>query len=74
MNSLTLNARLISAAIAVATTLGLFSTVVSIAEPQRSVLMAKNHRSDQQRRRARRSRDGVEQRDQRGQVSHAPGP
>ena len=45
MNSLTLNARLISAAIAVATTLGLFSTVVSIAEPQRSVLMAKNHRT-----------------------------
>jgi hypothetical protein len=44
MNSLTLNARLISAAIAVATTLGLFSTVLSIAEPQRSVLMAKNQR------------------------------
>ena len=49
MNSLTPNARLISAAIAAATTLGLFSTVVSIAEPQRSVLMAKNPRGDQQR-------------------------
>ena len=44
MNTLTLNARLISAVVAVAATLGLFSTVVSIAEPQRSVLMAKNQR------------------------------
>jgi hypothetical protein len=49
MNSLTLNARLVSAAIAAATTLGLFSTIVSIAEPQRSVLMAKNQRGQQQR-------------------------
>jgi hypothetical protein len=49
MNSLTLNARLISAAIAAATTLGLFSTVVSISEPQRSVLMAKNQPGQQQR-------------------------
>jgi hypothetical protein len=44
MKTLTLNARLISAVIAVATTLGLFNTVVSLAEPQRSVLMAKNQR------------------------------
>jgi len=48
MNSLTLNARLISAAIAVATTLGVFHSVTSIAEPQRSVLMAKNQRGQQQ--------------------------
>jgi hypothetical protein len=44
MKTLTLNARLICAAIAVATTLGLFDTVVSIADPQRGVLMAKNQR------------------------------
>ena len=41
MTNLTLN-RLISAVIAVATTLGLFSTVVSFAEPERSVLLAKS--------------------------------
>jgi hypothetical protein len=41
MTNLTLN-RLISAVLAVATTLGLFSTVVSFAEPERSVLLAKN--------------------------------
>jgi biopolymer transport protein ExbB/TolQ len=44
MKTLTLNVRLISAAIAVATTLGLFGTVVSLAEPQRSALMARNQR------------------------------
>jgi len=44
MTNLTL--RLISAAAAVATTLVLFSSVVSIAEPQRSVLIAKVQRSE----------------------------
>ncbi|MEO8922760.1 MAG: hypothetical protein ABI330_08030 [Caldimonas sp.] len=44
MNRLTLTARLISAATAAAITFLLLSAVVSIAEPQRSVLMAKNQR------------------------------
>ena len=38
--------RLNSAAAAVVTTLALFSSVVSIAEPQRSVLIAKVQRSE----------------------------
>ena len=38
--------RLISAAAAITTTLVLFSGVVSIAEPQRSVLIAKVQRSE----------------------------
>ena len=38
--------RLISATAAIATTLVLFSGVVSIAEPQRSVLIAKVQRSE----------------------------
>ena len=38
--------RLISAAAAIATTQVLFSAVVLIAEPQRSVLMAKVQRSE----------------------------
>ena len=42
----TLTIRLFSAAAAVATTLVLFSSVVSIAEPQRSVLIAKVQRSE----------------------------
>jgi hypothetical protein len=42
MNTLTFHTRLICAVIAAATTLSLLGTVVSIAEPQRSVLMAKN--------------------------------
>jgi biopolymer transport protein ExbB/TolQ len=42
MNTLTINTRLLCALIAAATTLGLLGTVVSIAEPQRSVLMARN--------------------------------
>ena len=41
-----ITARLISAAAAITTTLGLFSGVVSIAEPQRSVLIAKVQRSE----------------------------
>ncbi len=45
MNTLMLNVRLISAVIAAATTLGLFGAVVSLAEPQRSELIAKNQRS-----------------------------
>lgn len=44
MTNLTI--RLISAATAVAVTLALFSSVVSIAEPQRSVLIAKVQRSE----------------------------
>ena len=44
MTNLTI--RLISAAAAVTTTLVLFSCVVSIAEPQRSVLIAKVQRSE----------------------------
>jgi hypothetical protein len=42
MNTLTFHTRLICAVIATATTLSLLSTVVAIAEPQRSVLMARN--------------------------------
>jgi hypothetical protein len=42
MNTLNRTARLIAAAAAAAVTTALFSTVVSIAEPQRSALMAKN--------------------------------
>jgi hypothetical protein len=42
MNTLTTHTRLLCAVIAAATTLGLLSSVVAIAEPQRSVLMAKN--------------------------------
>ena len=38
--------RLISAAAAIITTLVLFSGIVSIAEPQRSVLIAKVQRSE----------------------------
>jgi hypothetical protein len=41
-----LTTRLISAAAAVTITLVLFSSVVSIAEPQRSVLIAKAQRSE----------------------------
>jgi len=44
MTNLTI--RLISAAAAVTATLVLFSSVVSIAEPQRSVLIAKVQRSE----------------------------
>ncbi len=46
MKTPTLAARLICAAIAAATTLVLFSAVVSIAEPQRSLLMARNQRME----------------------------
>ena len=45
MTNLTL-IRLICAVFAVATTLGLFSTVVSFAEPERSVLLAKHQPQD----------------------------
>jgi hypothetical protein len=45
MKNLPINARLISAVIAFATTSGLFGTVVSLAEPQRSLLLAKNQRT-----------------------------
>ena len=41
--------RLISAAAAAAATLALFSSIVSIAEPQRSVLIAKAQRSEKMR-------------------------
>lgn len=41
-----LSLRMISAAAAAVTTLVLFSSVVAIAEPQRSVLMAKSQHSD----------------------------
>lgn len=44
MKTLPLAARLIVAAAAATTTLSLFGTVVSIAEPQRSVLIAKTQR------------------------------
>ena len=44
MTNLTI--RLLSGAAAVTTTLVLFSSVVSIAEPQRSVLIAKVQRSE----------------------------
>jgi hypothetical protein len=46
MNSLPIAVRLISAAIAASVTFLLLGTVVSIAEPQRSVLMAKTERAD----------------------------
>ena len=48
MNTLSLTARLISAAAAVAVTLALLGTVFAIAEPQRSVLIAKLQHSEQQ--------------------------
>lgn len=44
MSTLTRTTRLISAATAVATTFVLFSAVLSNAEPQRSVLIAKTQR------------------------------
>ena len=44
MNKLSRTARLISAAIAASMTLVIFSSVVSIAEPQRGELLAKNQR------------------------------
>ena len=44
MNHLNLTVRLISAFAATSITLLLLSAVVAIAEPQRSVLMAKNQR------------------------------
>ncbi len=44
MKTLTRTARLISAATAAATTFVLFSAVLSNAEPQRSVLIAKTQR------------------------------
>lgn len=44
MNTLSRTTRLFFAAIAATTTLVLFSSIVSIAEPQRSELMAKNQR------------------------------
>lgn len=44
MKTLTCTDRLISAATAVATTFVLFSAVLSNAEPQRSVLIAKTQR------------------------------
>jgi hypothetical protein len=46
MKKLPMNARLISAVIAAATTLSLFGAVVSVAEPQRSALLAKNQRTE----------------------------
>lgn len=46
MNTLSLTVRLISAATAVAMTLVLLNTVFAIAEPQRSVLIAKIERSE----------------------------
>jgi hypothetical protein len=46
MKTLTRTARLISAAAAIATTFVLFSAVLSNAEPQRSVLIAKTQRLD----------------------------
>jgi len=47
MNTLSLTARLISAAAAVAVTLALLGTVFAIAEPQRSVLIAKLQHAEQ---------------------------
>lgn len=44
MKTLTFNVRLISAVTALATTLSLFGAVVSLAEPQRSAMMARNQR------------------------------
>jgi hypothetical protein len=46
MNTLSLTARLIAATAAVAITLALLGTVFAIAEPQRSVLIAKLERAD----------------------------
>lgn len=46
MQTLSRTARLIAAAAAAATTLVLFSAVVSIAEPERGVLMAKTHQAE----------------------------
>lgn len=46
MTTLTRTARLISAGTAAATTFVLFSAVLSNAEPQRSVLIAKTQRLD----------------------------
>ena len=46
MNALSLTARLIAAAAAVAITLTLLGTVFAIAEPQRSILIAKLERAD----------------------------
>jgi hypothetical protein len=46
MKSLGTAGRVASAALAVAITLALFSSVISISEPQRSVLMAQIHRAD----------------------------
>ncbi len=48
MNPLPLAVRLISAATAVAVTFGLLGAVVSIAEPQRDVLIAKSQHRDRQ--------------------------
>ena len=48
MKSPTVTVRLISAATAVAITLLLLGTVFQIAEPQRSVLIAKMQHSEQQ--------------------------
>jgi hypothetical protein len=42
MNTLNLTARLIATITSLGLSIALFSSVVSIAEPQRSVLMAKN--------------------------------
>ena len=42
MKTLPLSARLVSAVFAVAITLGLFGNVLSLAEPQRGMLIAKN--------------------------------
>jgi hypothetical protein len=47
MKTLSLTVRLISAATAVAMTLVLLNTVFAIAEPQRSVLIAKMQHSEQ---------------------------
>ena len=47
MKTVTLGARLFSAVFALAMTLGLFGHVVSIAEPQRSALMAKSQGIEQ---------------------------
>jgi hypothetical protein len=46
MNTLSVTARLIAAAAAVAITLTLLGTVFAIAEPQRSTLIAKLERAD----------------------------
>ncbi len=46
MKTLSTTARLVSAAIAVATTVVLFNGVISISEPQRSVLIAKTQQLD----------------------------